>query len=117
MLLGGLYGAGDMQGPFEYGCLLKLTSRREGGYGGYSGKCTLLFFFFYISDLFLKIGTTSVPSTPVATTPKKNLKAFASSRTKSSTLWFDRKQPSCLNFTDDSKCFSIRLVIHGLNKL
>jgi hypothetical protein len=37
VFLGGLYGAGEMQGPFEYGCLLKLTSRREGGYGGYAG--------------------------------------------------------------------------------
>ncbi|KAF8800471.1 hypothetical protein BYT27DRAFT_7313649 [Phlegmacium glaucopus] len=77
--LGGLYGPGEMQGPFEYGCLLKLTSRREGGYGGTSSL---------------------VPSTPT-TTPRKNLKAFASSRTKTSTLWFDRKQPSCMNFTDD----------------
>jgi hypothetical protein len=34
MLLSGLYGPGEMQGPFEYGCLLKLTSRREGGYSG-----------------------------------------------------------------------------------
>jgi hypothetical protein len=29
-----LYGAGEMQGPFEYGCLLRLTSRCEGGYTG-----------------------------------------------------------------------------------
>jgi len=34
VFLGRLYGPGEMQGPFEYGCLLKLTSRREGGYGG-----------------------------------------------------------------------------------
>lgn len=33
-LLGSLYGAGEMQGPFEYGCLLRLTSRREGGFSG-----------------------------------------------------------------------------------
>lgn len=33
-LLGGLFGSGEMQGPFEYGCLLRLTSRREGGYSG-----------------------------------------------------------------------------------
>jgi hypothetical protein len=32
--LGSLYGAGEMQGPFEYGCLLRLTSHREGGYTG-----------------------------------------------------------------------------------
>jgi hypothetical protein len=33
--LGGLYGAGgEMLGPFDYGCLLKLTSCREGGYSG-----------------------------------------------------------------------------------
>ena len=31
--LGGLFGAGEMLGPFEYGCLLKLTSRREGAFG------------------------------------------------------------------------------------
>lgn len=54
---------------------------------------------------FFFLGTSSVPSTPAAATPKKNLKAFASSHTRSSTLWFDRKQPSCLNFTDDSKSF------------
>ena len=34
IFLGGLYGAGEIQGPFEYGCLLKLSSRREGTYGG-----------------------------------------------------------------------------------
>lgn len=35
--LGGLYGAdSEMLGPFDYGCLLKLTSRREGAYTGYS---------------------------------------------------------------------------------
>jgi hypothetical protein len=33
-LLGSLYGTGEMQGPFEYGCLLRLTSRREGGFSG-----------------------------------------------------------------------------------
>ena len=65
---------------------------------------SVLLFFVWDFWHYYIVGTSSVPSTPAAT-PKKNLKAFASSRTKASTLWFDRKQPSCLNFTDDSKVF------------
>lgn len=42
IFLGNLYGTGEMQGPFDYGCLLRLTSRREGAFG--SGKLVLLFF-------------------------------------------------------------------------
>jgi len=30
LFLGELYGQGQMRGPFEYGCLLTLSSRREG---------------------------------------------------------------------------------------
>lgn len=30
VFLGGLYGQGQMRGPFEYGCLLTLSSRHEG---------------------------------------------------------------------------------------
>ena len=36
VLLGELYGQGQMRGPFDYGCLLTLSGRRE-GYS--SGKC------------------------------------------------------------------------------
>ena len=45
--LGSLYGTGEMQGPFEYGCLLRLTSRREGGFtsGGWSNFKSILFNF------------------------------------------------------------------------
>ena len=48
--------------------------------------------------------TIVTPSTPAAT-PQKNVKAFASSRAASSTLWFERKQSLCLSFTNDGKFF------------
>jgi hypothetical protein len=49
---------------------------------------------------------SATPSTPAAT-PRENLKAFGSSRPTPSTLWFERKQPSCMNFTDDSMYFFV----------
>lgn len=97
VMLAGLYGSGEMLGPYEYGCLLRLTSRREGAFGGLSRLSVAL------SLSYACIGSTSVPAVP-AGTPRKNAKAFSSSREKAATVWFDRKQPSCLNFDDDRKC-------------
>jgi hypothetical protein len=53
----------------------------------------------------ITIGVGSSTSSTLAATPQKNLKAFASSRPTPSALWFEKKQSSCVNFTDDSKCF------------
>jgi len=39
IFLGQLYGEGQMRGPFEYGCLLTLSSRRE-GYSSTAGLCS-----------------------------------------------------------------------------
>lgn len=96
--LASVYGAGEMQGPFEYGCLLRLTSRREGGFG--NGK----FFFLPFNYFLIIITVTAASGLGAPGTPRKNLKAFASSRPPPpSAYWFERKQPSCLNFADDSK--------------
>ena len=108
--LGSVYGTGEMQGPFEYGCLLRLTSRREGVFSGGSSTSKL---FCLISDMITK-GAASSTSSAVPATPRKNLKAFTSSRPTSSALWFERKQSSCVNFTDDSKCFFKRSPMHYL---
>ena len=101
-LLGRLYGAGEMQGPFEYGCLLKLTTRRERGFSGQFILSSSV-----ISDTMMTIAAASSAPSALAATPRKNLKAFGSSRPTPSTLWFERKQPSCLNFTDDGMCFFV----------
>lgn len=48
------------------------------------------------------LGVASASSAPPPT-PRKNLKAFSSSRPTASSSWYERKQPSCVNFNDDSK--------------
>lgn len=45
LLMGDLYGIGQMRGPFDYGCLLTLSSRRE----GYSSPGMLSFFIIFLS--------------------------------------------------------------------
>lgn len=71
------------------------------------GSAVSQFLLFLCNFWYVSIGmAASTPSTP-ASTPRKNLKAFASSRPTPSTLWFERKQPSCMNFTDDSKYFFV----------
>jgi hypothetical protein len=103
--LGDLYGHGRMRGPFDYGCLLTLSGRREGYStpGLLSSSSSLYSRYFLIFhacspnlDLF---GT----STPV--TPKKNSRAFGSSGAAAgSSEWYDAKLQNCIDFDKPSTC-------------
>jgi hypothetical protein len=97
VFMGGFYGHGQMQGPFDYGCLLTLSGRRE----GYTSPGMFLSMFL-VSILILSQENFGI-SNPV--TPKKNSRAFGGSGATASSEWFDAKLQNCIDFDKPSMSF------------
>lgn len=100
--MGDLYGHGEMRGPFEYGCLLTLSGRRE-GYTSF-GMLPFSSILLLMSNLFLNLDNFGM-SNPV--TPKKNMKAFGGSSASAvaSSEWYDAKLQNCIDFDKPSMSF------------
>jgi hypothetical protein len=111
VFLGDIYGHGQMRGPFEYGCLLTLSGRRE----GYTSPGMLPFssILLLVSILFLNLDNFGM-STPV--TPKKNMKAFGGSGAAASSEWYDAKLQNCIDFDKASMSFCYQIVLTMLLK-
>lgn len=101
--MGNLYGHGQMRGPFDYGCLLTLSGRRE----GYATPGVLLPFSLLLlltSNLSLNLDNLGFgTSNPV--TPKKNMKAFGASGSVASSEWYDAKLQNCIDFDKPGMSF------------
>lgn len=89
--LGELYGCGQMRGPFDYGCLLTLSGRRE-GYTFPGMFLSLL----HSSPISFQCLDSFGMSNPV--TPKKNARAFGGSGAAASSEWYDAKLQNCIDF-------------------
>jgi hypothetical protein len=114
VFMGDLYGHGPMRGPFEYGCLLTLSGRRE----GYTSPGMLSFssIFLLMSILFPNLDNFGM-SNPGPVTPKKNMKAFGGSgAAAASSEWFDVKLQNCIDFDKPSMSFCYQIVITMLIK-
>jgi hypothetical protein len=106
--MGELYGHGQMRGPFDYGCLLTLSSRREGyaSPGMYFLSILLLAFILFLNPGLLDNSSFGI-SNPV--TPKKNMRAFGGSGSTASSEWYDAKLQNCIDYDKPSTCLRYRL--------
>ena len=94
------YAASDIYGPFDYGCLLTFTSRRE----GLTSSCWLstLSCSSCISDFFID-GSSQPQFSPERR--KRNMKLFGSLATAPpATFWYEKNFPPFVNYDQDSTC-------------
>lgn len=93
-----LYDTPDIYGPFDYGCLLTFTSRRE----GLTSSCELSAPAYpsFISDVLIDGPSQSqVPPD----NRKRNMKLFRSSATSDpATHWYEKNFPPFVNYDQDS---------------
>ena len=101
--LGEKYECSDMFGPFDFGCLLTFSSRRE----GLSSTCLSAFFSIEcINDVFVTDG-----SAPRIQNTKRNMKAFGScANAPPVALWFNKQFPPFVDFDQESECIHIIVV-------
>jgi hypothetical protein len=94
------YSTSVLYGPFDYGCLLTFTSRRE----GLTSSCKL-FLFSLLHIIYLIRSLADGSSQPQATSKgrKRNMKAFGSSAAAPpAALWYEKNFPPFIDYDQDS---------------
>lgn len=95
--LGKKFACSDMFGPFDFGCLLTFTSRRE----GLSSSCLSTYCFCF--DVLLIFSSTDGPGPRIQT--KRNMRAFGPrANAPPAALWYDKQFPPFINYDQESMC-------------